>query len=264
MPHAMPTRSQPRSGRDMTAFPACWQRRFDGSRGQIAALAMTAILLGGCAGCQTPAQPAYPAYGGTVPSPGTGMIGQPAPYGSPVAPQGVVYPAPGPSTTAAAPAWQGAPPAATAPANNWTWAQSSQPTAPPTIQQYGTQLQNNATQYTQGVNNQAQQYANQLQAQPQQYANQTQQQLAGQQQQLTNQLQNTTNQYTQSANNQLQQWNNQLQQNLQTQPQQITNQLQQGIPQVPQQQTANGSWWPFTSPAAMPPVRSIPAQAVKY
>ena len=25
---------------------------------------------------------------------------------------------------------------------------------------------------------------------------------------------------------------------------------------IPQQQTANGNWWPFTSPAGMPPSRS--------
>ena len=46
--------------------------------------------------------------------------------------------------------------------------------------------------------------------------------------------------------------------------QQATNQLQQAMPQVPQQQTANGNWWPFTSPAGMPPARSTPAQPVKY
>ena len=33
---------------------------------------------------------------------------------------------------------------------------------------------------------------------------------------------------------------------------------------IPQQQTANGNWWPFNSPAAMPPSRSTPAQPVKY
>ena len=246
----------------------------------LAAMAIAAGLLLSLAGCQTPQQPA--AYGAVVPPPGTGMINQPAPYGGYVsAPQGAAYPptqtimpGPGPAPTMpAAPSWQSAAPqmpaAQTAPpANSWTWANSGQPTPPPSLPTYGAPPTIN--QAPQNLSNQAQQYANQVQAQPQQWANQTQQQLGQQQQQLTNQLQNTANQYQQGASNQLNSWNNQLQQNLQAQQQalsgqmqQATNQMQQAIPGAPQQQTANG-WWPFTSPAGMPPARTVPAQPVRY
>jgi hypothetical protein len=52
------------------------------------ALALAALVLVGLAGCQTPPQTAAP-YGATVPPPGTGMIGQPAPYNGYVStPQG--------------------------------------------------------------------------------------------------------------------------------------------------------------------------------
>lgn len=235
------------------------------------------VVLLGLAGCQTPPQTAAPVYGSTVAPPATGMIGQPAPYGSyPAPPQAVAYPAapgaappmPGPATS-----WQSvAQP--TAPAGNtWSWAQSGNTAAPAPVQppasmqQYGNQLANQANQYQQNLTNQAQQYANQLQAQPQQYANQMQQSLAAQQQQLNNQLQNTANQYqqsfNQSVNNQAQQLNNQFQQGMQG----ATNQLQQAMPQMPtgpQQQTANGNWWPFSSTSGMPPARSIPVQPARY
>ncbi len=237
--------------------------------GAILTLGAAIVLVG--TGCQTPQQTAaypaaypaaapYPAHPSaypvatTVAPPATGAIGQPAPYGtfaaSPTtAPAGSLAPPSLPGPTTAAPA-----------SNNWTWAQSSQPTAPPTIQQYGNQMQN-----------QAQQYANQLQQQPQQWANQAQQYANQQSQQLSNQLQNTANQYGQQFNNQVNQFGAQTQAALQQQQQalsgqmqQATNQLQQSLPQVPQQQTANGNWWPFTSPAGMPPARSTPAQPVKY
>ena len=228
---------------------------------------MTALagFLGAATGCQTPQQTAamptaYPAHPSAYPAPmtvappSTGMIGQPAPYGNfaanPMAGQ--------PATPLAPPSL----PAGTAPTNNtWTWAPSSQPAAPPNIQQYGNQLQNQTNQYTQGLNNQTQQYANQLQQQPQQMANQMQQYANQQGQQINNQLQSAGNQYSQQLNGQLQQFNNQTQATLQSQQQALTGQMQQAIPQ---QQTANGNWWPFNSPAAMPPSRSTPAQPVKY
>jgi len=235
------------------------------------------VALLGLAGCQTPPQTAAPVYGNTVAPPATGMIGQPATYGSySTTPPAVPYPAapgtapmPGPATS-----WQGvAQPAAPA-ANTWSWAQSGNTTAPPAIQQqapnmqqYGAQLSNQANQYQQNLSNQAQQYANQLQAQPQQYANQAQQSLTGQQQQLTNQMQNTANQYQQGFNNQAQQLNNQFQQGMQNVQQQVSNQMQQAMPQMPpgpQQQTTNGNWWPFSNTSGMPPARSIPAQPARY
>lgn len=234
------------------------------------ALALAALVLVGLAGCQTPPQTAAPAYGATVPPPGTGMIGQPAPYNGYVStPQGAAYPPapvmPGPSsgwqptapTYAASPA---APAAAPAP-NSWSWSQTGTPTAPPSLQQYGNQM-----------TNQAQQYANQMQAQPQQWANSTQQAIANQQQQLTNQMQATANQYQQGFNNQVNQYTNQLQQNLQQQQQQLTGQMQQATNQftnqmqqaVPQQQTVNGNWWPFQSPNSVPPARATPALPARY
>jgi len=238
--------------------------------------ALASLLFVVLAGCQTPPQTAAPAYGAyptTVPPPATGMIHQPAPYGYVSTPQGAAYPPaapvmPGP---AAAPAWPtttpppsltAAPPAA--PANSWTWSQSSQGTVPPNLQQYPQQLTNQANQYTQNLSQQAQQYSNQLQQQPQQWANQAQQSLAQQQAQLNNQLQGTANQYQQSFNNQLNQMNNQLQQNVQQGQQALTNQVQQALPQAPQQQTVNGNWWPFTDPGALPPARSTPAMPARY
>ncbi len=238
--------------------------------------ALASLLFVVLAGCQTPPQTAAPVYGAyptTVPPPATGMIHQPAPYGYVSSPQGAAYPPaapvmPGP---AAAPAWPtttpppsltAAPPAA--PANSWTWSQSSQGTVPPNLQQYPQQLTNQANQYTQNLSQQAQQYSNQLQQQPQQWANQAQQSLAQQQAQLNNQLQGTANQYQQSFNNQLNQMNNQLQQNVQQGQQALTNQVQQALPQAPQQQTVNGNWWPFTDPGALPPARSTPAMPARY
>ena len=238
--------------------------------GWLGLMALTCVLV--TSGCQTPQQTAamptaYPAaYPAAHPSaypapmtvapPATGMIGQPAPYGNfaaaPMAPQ---------PTTALTPPSLPAPTAPATPTNNsWTWAPSSQPAAPPNIQQYGNQLQNQTNQYTQGLNNQTQQYANQLQQQPQQMANQMQQYANQQGQQINNQLQAAGNQYSQQFNNQLQQFNNQTQATLQSQQQALSGQ----VPQVPQQQTANGNWWPFTTPAGMPPARSTPAQPVNY
>ena len=246
----------------------------------LATAALAAVALLSLAGCQTPPQGAAPVYGGTVAPPSTGMIGQPAAYGSySAAPAAVPYPAapgsapmPGPATS-----WQSvAQPAAPA-ANTWSWAQSGNAAAPPAIQQpamqapnmqqYSNQLANQANQYQQSLSNQTQQYANQLQAQPQQLANQAQQSLTAQQQQLTNQMQNTANQYQQGFNNQAQQLNNQFQQGMQNAQQQVSNQMQQAMPQMPagpQQQTANGNWWPFSNTSGMPPARSVPVQPARY
>ncbi len=238
----------------------------------LATAALAAVALLGLAGCQTPPQTAAPVYGSTVAPPSTGMIGQPAPYGSySAAPPAVSIPGaagtapmPGPATS-----WQSvAQPAA--PANNtWSWAQSGNAATPPAVQQpasmqqYGNQMANQANQYQQNLTNQAQQYANQMQAQPQQYANQMQQSLNAQQQQLTNQMQNTANQYQQGFNNQAQQLSNQFQQGMQG----ATNQMQQAMPQMPagpQQQTANGNWWPFSNTSGMPPARAVPVQPARY
>lgn len=271
MSHALPCRRPFRGSRIAAACPPAASLPCTPSVGVglpgVLGLVAVAGMLASSVGCQTPQQTAamptaYPPHPSAYPAPmtvappSTGMIGQPAPYGSfaanPVAPQ---------QTTALAPPSLPGPTAPAAPANNsWTWAPSGQQTAPPTIQQYGNQLQNQANQYTQGLNNQAQQYANQLQQQPQQLANQMQQYANQQGQQLNNQLQAAGNQYSQQLNNQLQQFNNQTQAALQSQQQALSGQL----PQVPQQQTANGNWWPFNSPAGMPPARSTPAQPVKY
>jgi hypothetical protein len=236
----------------------------------LATAALAIVVLLGLAGCQTPPQTTAPAYGAMVPPPGTGMVGQPAQYGSwATAPQGAAYPPspspppmPGPAT-----AWQGAAaPAAPAP-NSWSWSQPAASTAPPSLQQYGNQLSNQANQYQQSMTNQAQQYANQMQAQPQQWTNQAQQSLANQQQQLGNQWQSTANQYQQGLNNQMQQFNGQVQQNLQAGQQQLNQQMQQAMPQYPagpQQQTANGSWWPFSNTSGMPPARATPAVTPRY
>ena len=244
-----------------------------------AALAILALL--SLAGCQTPPQTAAPAFGTTVPPPATGMLGQPAPYGSfagapPGAPQGVAYPPaanappmPGPAT-----AWQGAT-APTAPAaNSWTWPQASgAPTVPPSLPPNGAPMVNQ--------NPQLQQPANQWQGLPpaQQYANQVQPPLANAQQPAAGQLQNTANPYQQAPHNPVQQYPGQAQQNLQAQQQQLTNQFQQNTQQaatqmqaVPQyqqypaaqQQTANGNWWPFSNTSAMPPARTTPMPAPRY
>jgi hypothetical protein len=232
----------------------------------LATAALAAVVLIGLAGCQTPPQTAAPVYGSTVAPPATGMIGQPAAYGGyATTPPTVSYapaaggqPMPGPSTS-----WQGvAQPAAPA-ANTWSWSQPSAPAQPaPTMQQYGSQLSNQANQYQQSLSNQANQYANQ-----------TQQALNNQAQQYGNQMQNTANQYQQGFNNQMQQYNNQMQQGMQSaqqqmnaQFQQANTQMQQAMPQMtgPQQQTTNGSWWPFSNPSGMPPARATPAMPTRY
>jgi hypothetical protein len=253
--------------------PAASRLRDHGSYLCLATAALAAVALLGLAGCQTPPQTAAPVYGATVAPPATNMIGQPAPYGA--APQAVSVntPMPGPATS-----WQGvAQPAAPTP-STWSWAQSGNAAAPaavqqpgtyamPNTQQYGTQLANQANQYQQSLTNQANQYANQYTNQAQQYANQTQQQ-------LNNQIQGTTNQFQQGLNGQAQQFNNQLQQGMQSAQQQLNSgmqqansQLQQAMPQMPtgpQQQTANGSWWPFSSSSGMPPARAVPARPASY
>ncbi len=223
-------------------------------------------------GCQTPNAAT------TVAPPATGMIGQPAQYGSwATQPQGAAYPPsisapplpgtpppvsggppaygqtpppmPGPATQ-----WQSAGAPATPPQNGWSWSQPSA-TPPPSMQQYGQQLQNSAAQGQQNLTNQAQQYANQMQAQPQQWANQTQQTVANQQQQWNQQLQNTANQYQQGVNNQLQGAQQQMNGALQQAQQPITAQMQQYQTPPP----AN-SWNPFaTSSSALPPARATPA-----
>jgi len=205
------------------------------------------------AGCQTPQT-------ATVAPPPTGMIGQPASYGSwATPPQGAAYPPtisapplptasttpppmPGPATQ-----WQAAAPAVpAAPAgSSWSWSQPSGG-APPSIQQYGNQLQAQAGQMQQGMTAQAQQYANQMQGQAQQYANQAQQYANQQMQQAGAQTQGAINQYGQ--------------------------QMQQALPQAQQQVTAQmpttqpataASWNPFTVPAqSLPPARATPTTAV--
>lgn len=233
----------------------------------LATAAIAAIALLFLAGCQTP-------NAANVPPPATGMIGQPAQYGSwATMPQGAAYPAsssappmPGPATQ-----WQSTMPTAPAapPSNTWSW---SQPAAPQ--QTYGAPLQSPPP----NMNAQAQQFANQVQAAPQQYANQMQQTLANQQQQLTNQAQATANQYQQGLNNQWQQMNNQLQNQTQQafngaqqQAQQYTNQAQQAFTnaqqqvtaQMPQQPAPSTTWNPFaTSASSMPPARATPVTAV--
>jgi len=209
-----------------------------------------ACLLGGpllaAVGCQTPQT-------ATVAPPATGMIGQPASYGSwATPPQGAAYPPtvsappmPGPATQwqAAAPPPQMAPPAA--PTNGaWSWSQPSTG-APPSIQQYGNQLQAQAGQTQQGMTAQAQQYANQMQGQAQQYANQAQQYANQQMQQANTQAQGAMNQYTQ-----------QMQQAVPQMQQQVT-------AQMPTAQPTNTSWNPFaTSAQSLPPARATPTTAV--
>lgn len=214
------------------------------------------LVLAVVAGCQTPQT-------ATVAPPATGMIGQPAAYGSwATPPQGAAYPPtisappmptaattpppmPGPATQwqAAAPAMPAAP---TAPAgNSWSWSQPSG-AAPPSIQQYGNQLQAQAGQMQQGMTAQAQQYANQMQGQAQQYANQAQQYANQQMQQANAQAQGTINQYGQ-----------QMQQALPQAQQQVTAQMPTGQP------ASSASWNPFTVPAqSLPPARATPTTAV--
>ena len=205
-------------------------------------------------GCQTPQT-------ATVAPPATGMIGQPAAYGSwATPPQGAAYPPtisapampvgtapppmPGPATQ-----WQAAAPTAapTAPAaNSWSWSQPST-TAPPSIQQYGNQLQAQAGQTQQNLTAQAQQYANQAQAQPQQLANQAQQYANQQMQQANTQAQAAVNQYGQ-----------QMQQAVPQMQQQVTAQMP-----TYQQPPANTSWNPFaTSAQSLPPARATPTTTV--
>ncbi len=211
-----------------------------------AALAVVALLC--LAGCKTP--PPAPVYGAaTVAPPATGMMGQPAPYGTP--PQAVSYapqagsPMPGPATS-----WQGVPQASTTPpANTWNWSQAGSPTpqaAQPPQQPYA--------------------YGNQMQPQANQFANQPPQTMANQQQ-VPNQIQNQPNQYQQGVNNQVPQYGNQMQQGMQNAPQQLNNQMQQAMPQMPsapQTQTVNGNWWPFSDPNALPPARATPTGISRY
>ena len=239
----------------MTATrPADHDRRPLLTGGSVIVLLVASIPL---TGCQTPNAPT------AVPPPGTGMIGQPAPYGGWASqPQGAAYPPsvsspPLPGTTAPPPGqptqpmpgpatqWQSASPTAQPQNNSWSWSQPSS-TQQPSIQQYGQQLQNSANQYQQNATNQAQQYANQVQAQPQQWANQAQQTVTNQQQQATQQLQNTANQYQQQFNNAAQQGQ-----------QQVTAQMPQYQPQT------SNSWNPFaTSATSLPPARSTPATSI--
>jgi hypothetical protein len=234
----------------------------------LALAAASGLALVALAGCQTPPQTAAPIYGSTVAPPATGMIGQAAPYGTAAMP-GTAYapaaggaPMPGPATS-----WQGvATPAAPA-TNTWSWAQSGNIATPsttmqpaqmqaPSMQQYGSQLANQANQYQQGFANQAQQYANQ-----------TQQQFNNQAQQYANQAQQYANQNQQQLNNQLQQGMQSAQQQVNSGFQQANSQLQQALPQMPaapQQQTANGNWWPFSNTSGMPPARAVPAQPARY
>lgn len=209
---------------------------------------LAGALLVAATGCQTP-------QNATVAAPATGMIGQPAAYGSwATPPQGAAYPPtisapampaaptappmPGPATQ-----WQAAaappPPPAAAPTNSWSWSQPPT-TAPPSIQQYGNQLQAQAGQTQQSITAQTQQYANQMQGQAQQYANQAQQYANQQMQQANAQAQNAMNQYTQQAQ------------------QAVTAQM------PPTQPTAaSTSWNPFTVPAqSLPPARATPTTAV--
>jgi hypothetical protein len=228
--------------------------------GPLAAIACVVVLLA-ASGCQTP-------QNATVAAPPTGMIGQPAQYGSwATPPQGAAYPPtisapPMPAAPSTAPMpgpatqWQAAAPAppTAPPANSWSWSQpatTAPGTAPPSMQQYGAQLQNTANQYTQNATNQAQQYANQMQAQPQQWANQAQQYATQQTQQLNNQMQGTVNQYSQGVTNQ-------LQQGMQSAQQQVTAQMP-----TYQPQPTNSSWNPFaTSAQSLPPARATPTSAV--
>lgn len=229
----------------------------------LATAAIAALVLLCLAGCQTAKGPA------TVAAPGTGMIGQPAPYGSwATPPQGAAYPPlsspppmPGPATQ-----WQAAAPAA--PANSWSW---SQPT--PTTPQYGAQVQTQANQLQQSMTGQAQQFANQMQAQPQQYANQMQatanqyqQNAAAQWQQMNAQAQQQAQQYMNAAQQQAQQAMTSGQQQAQQYmgaPQQVTSQMPTYQPAYQPQPAVNTSWNPFsTSATSLPPARATPTTTV--
>ena len=218
---------------------------------------LSGLVLAVVAGCQTPQT-------ATVAPPATGMIGQPAAYGSwATPPQGAAYPPtisapplptaattpppmPGPATQWQAAAPPAMPAAPGAPAgNSWSWSQPSA-AAPPSIQQYGNQLQAQAGQMQQSMTNQAQQYANQMQGQAQQYANQAQQYANQQMQQANAQAQGAINQYGQ-----------QMQQALPQAQQQVTAQMPTAQP------ASSASWNPFTVPAqSLPPARATPTTAV--
>ena len=228
-----------------------------------AATAMAAFVIVCSAGCQTAKGPS------TVAAPATGMIGQPAQYGSwATPPQGAAYPPvssappmPGPATQwqAAAPA---APPAAP-PANTWSWSQPTMTAPAQAPAQYGAPPQGTANQFPQNVTAQAQQYANQMQAQPQQFANQMQatanqyqQNAAAQWQQLGNQAQQQTQQAMTSAQQQAQQYVNGV-------PQQVTSQMPQYQPAYQPTTAPNTSWNPFsTSATSLPPARATPTTVV--
>lgn len=222
-----------------------------------AALAAAALL--GLAGCQTARAPT------TVAAPGTGMIGQPAPYGVSPQPMGAAYPA-APPMPGPAPQWQASAPAAPA-ANTWSWAQpqAGGPTMPAAPQMPNSQsLSNQAQQYGNQMQAQGQQFANQMQnsanQQWQQMANQTQQQA----QQYANQAQQQANQYLNQAGQQANQYMNQAGQ----QAQQYVNGAQQQVTaQMPtyQPQPPNTSWNPFsTSALSQPPARATPTSVPRY
>lgn len=243
-----------------TSRARCPARRF----AAVGCLAIAALV--GCQSARTPT---------TVAPPATGMIGQPAQYGSwATMPQGAAYPAspspppmPGPVTQ-----WQGTAPAAPA-ANSWSWAQPAQQVPAPTLQQYAP-AGSPAAGYPQNLANQAQQYGNQLQGQTQQYANQMQQQaqasanqlqqgVNNQWQQMTNQAQQQAQQAMTGAQQQAQQYMNgaqqQAQQYLNGAQQQVTAQMPQYQPPPQYQAAPNTSWNPFaTSATSLPPARATP------
>ena len=233
--------------------------------------ALVGLALVCLAGCQTPRSP------GTVPPPATGMIGQPAQYGSwATPPQGAAYPPapsmppmPGPATQ-----WQGVQPASPPP-STWSWAQPAgappamPPQAPPGF----------AAPSSQSISNQAQQFANQMQNSAQNATNQFNQNLNNQWQQMNGQMQQQANQAVNQAQQQANQYMNQAQQ----QANQYMNQGQQGLTNAQQQVTAQmpayqqpyppqygqpappagGSWNPFaTSPQSLPPARATPVTTV--
>jgi hypothetical protein len=154
--------------------------------------------------------------------------------------------------------------ATTQPPSTWSWSQTGNPASQPSLQQYGAQLQDQVNQAQQGLAAQGQQFGNQMQSTANQYQQQLanqwsqltaqqQQQLAGQMQNAANQMQGTANQYGQQFNAAVQQANTQAQQA-----------VQQAWPSQPTQQTANGSWWPFSSPGSVPPARATPALPANY
>jgi len=210
------------------------------ARGMLAAGVVVIALA--ATGCQTPQQ-------ATVAPPATGMIGQPAAYGSwATPPQGAAYPptvsappmpgtAPSMPTPGPATQWQsaapppGTPPAAAPTGSTWSW---SQPPAgaPPSAQQYANQLQGQTQQYANQMQGQTQQYANQMQAQAQQYANQAQG----------------------YANQQVQQYAPPAVQ------QQVTAQMPTYTQAPP---TTTSAWNPFNVPAqSLPPARATPTTTV--